>query len=172
MKRFLLIAGLVLAIGGVVVLFGRRGGDAVKPALPRDASLLLVGFTNLPSGSFAVFCLTNGTKAHFACVPRALEEFRGSVWVPTALTGPASRQLRNWIGLREELKPGEAFTFMVPPPTTNETWRVVFMCQEQMPLIDPGTDLARHLTDTKAVKSDLRQFSGRMYFVTSPAIGQ
>jgi hypothetical protein len=123
--------------------------------------------TNLSAASFAVFCLTNGTRMHFVCVPQAFEQVRASAWVRTLLT-----RRRDWIGVREELKPGEGFTFMVPPATTNGTWRLVFMCQEQARLIDPVTDTVRHLTDTNALKTQLRQFSGRRYYVTSPEVAQ
>lgn len=171
LKRLLIIACLVLALGGCVVLLARRAA-AVRASLPQNATLLLFGVTNLPAGSFAVFCLSNVTTMHLACVPEAVEQVRAGGWVRMPLTGRATRALRDWIGLREELKPGEGFIFLVPPPTTNGTWRVVFMCREQAPLIDPVTDTVRHLTDTNAMKTQLRQFSGRRYYVTSPEVAQ
>jgi hypothetical protein len=133
---------------------------------------MLLGVTNLPSGSFAIFCLSNSTGTHIACVPEAFEQPGAGVWVRTPLTGRASRAVRDWIGVPEELKPGEAVTFMVPPPTTSGAWKLVFMCQEQAPLTDPITDTVRHLTDTNAARVQSRQFSGRRYYVTSPEIAR
>ncbi len=88
-----------------------------------------------------------------------------------SLTGKALGLTRKWIGIPEELKPGEAITFMVPPPVTNGTWRLIFMCQEQKLLIDPVTDVVKHLTDTNAANHQLRQFSGRRYFLRTPDVG-
>ena len=105
-------------------------------------------------------------------MPEAFEQPRASAWVRTPLTGRASRTVRDWIGVPEELKPGQSATFMAPPPTTNGTWRLVFLCQEQALLIDPATDMARHLTDTNVMKTQPRQFSGRRYYVTSPEVAQ
>jgi hypothetical protein len=78
--------------------------------------------------------------------------------------------VRDWIGVPEELEPGKAVSFMVPPPTTNGAWRLVFMCQERARLKDPVTDTARHLIDTNAAQVQDRQFSGRRYYVSSPEV--
>ena len=138
--------------------------------IARDASLLLLGNTNLSGHSFAILRLTNGSRAHIACMPEAFEQASAGAWVRTPLVNGANRALRGWIGVREELKPSEAFTFLVPPPTTNSVWRFVFMCQEQATLVDPVTDAVRAVTDTNALRNQLRQFSGRRYYATSPDI--
>ncbi len=152
---------------GYVVLLAWRAA-----AEPQNATLLLLGVTNLPVGSLGVFCLTNGTTGHMACVPEAFEEASATGWVHRALGGRAKPAGRDWIGVREELEPGEAFTCMVPPPSPGRAWRLVFMCQEQQLVVDPVTDTVRHLTDTNAIKTQLRQFSGRRYYVTSPEVAQ
>ncbi len=90
----------------------------------------------------------------------------------TPLTGKARAAAGHWIGVQEELMPGESFTFLVPPPTTNAAWRLVFMCQEQQLVVDPVTDRVRHATDSAARESQLRQFSGRRYYVSSPEVAQ
>ncbi len=169
MKRLIILACIVVALGVSVVLLARRGSVAARPVPARDASLLLLGVTNLPTGSSAVFLLRNSTGTHIACVPEAIEQRIAGAWVRVPLTGKASA-VRDWIGLQEELKPGEAFTLLVPPPINGTSWRLVFMCQEQSQVVDPVTDLVKHLTDTKAVKNQLRQFSGRRYYISSPEV--
>jgi len=107
-------------------------------------------------------------------VPEAIEQGGAEAWARTRLTpmtGKASA-VRDWIGLQEELRPGEAFIFLVPPPTTIGAWRMVFMCQEQAQVIDPVTDTVRHFTDTNAMKTQLRQFSGRRYYASSPEVAR
>ena len=148
----------------------KRGSVVARTSWSRKASLLLLGVTNLPAGNFAVFCLSNSTGTHIACVPEAFEQASAGAWVRTPLTGRASRAVRDWIGVPEELKPGQAVSFMVPPPTTKGAWRLVFMCQERTRLIDPVTDTARHLIDTNAAQVQDRQFSGRRYYVSSPEV--
>lgn len=170
MRRLLVTACLVLALGGITVVFAILGRRGARGPLSQDASLLLLGMTNISAGTFGVFCLSNGTRMHIACVPEAFEQPSASAWVRTPLTGRASPAVRDWIGVREELKPGDGFTFMVPAPTTNGAWRLVFMCQERTLLVDPVTDTVRHLADTNAMKTQLRQFSGRRYYVTSPQV--
>ncbi len=88
-------------------------------------------------------------------------------WFPEIDSGQrrASRRLKR-------MEPSEAFTFMVSPPSTGRAWRRLFMCQEQKLVVDPVTDTVRHLTDTNAIKTQLRQFSGRRYYVTSPEVAQ
>ncbi len=172
MKRIAVGAGLLLVLGMLAVLFVKWGGAKTGPSAPQVATLLHLGSTNLNSLNFAVFCLTNGTSAHFACIPEAFEELNEGIWIRTPLTGRARRVVGNWIGVGEELQPGQAFTFFVPPPTTGAVWRLVFMCQEQAPIIDPVTDTVRHITDTNAVRTNLRQFSGRRYYVVSPQVRQ
>ena len=170
MKRLIIIACALLALAGGLALLVKLNRDAPRAALSRDASLQFLGVTNLPAGSFAVFCLSNCTAAHISCMPEAFELATQGAWARTPPSGKAGQIVRTWLGLREVLQPGEGFTFMVPPPTTNGSWRLVFMCQEQARLIDPVTDTVRHLTDTNAAKTKLRQFSGRRYYATSPEV--
>src|SRR5690242_6447888 len=132
MKRLLTVVSLVVVLGAVVVLLSMRG--RVRAPLSPDASLAFLDMTNLAAGKFAMFSLSNGTLHHIVCIPEAFEQDSTNTWVRTSLTGRASRPVRSWLGVKEELKPGEAFTFMVPPPVTNDTWRLVFMCQEQSPV--------------------------------------
>ena len=80
--------------------------------------------------------------------------------------------MREWIGVPEELKPGQAISFLVPPPTNSQTWRLVFMCQEEKTLTDALTNIVRHLSDTNAARVQSRQFSGRRYSVTSSEIAR
>ena len=172
MKRVISVACLVLALGVIIALLAKRDSTTARLSPARDASLLFLGVTNLLTGSFAMFCLSNCTRAHIACVPEALELVSAGAWVRTPLTGRASHAVRDWIGVQEELRPGEAFTFLVPPPTTSGAWRLVFMCQEQAQVIDPVTDTVRHLTDAKTRETQLRQFSGRRYYTSSPEVAQ
>lgn len=169
MKRLILIACLVLGLVGSIALLIKRGRVAAPPA-SRDALLLLLGVTNLPAGSFAVFCLSNSTGTAIACVPEAFEQSSAGSWVRTPLAGSPRGAVRDWIGVPEELDAGKAVSFMVTPPTTNGTWRVVFMCQERARWIDPVTDAGRHLIDTNAAQVQDRQFSGRRYYVRSPEV--
>lgn len=172
MKRWLIIVCLVLALGGSAVLLARRGSGSSRTSSSPDASLLLLGLTNLSAGTYAVFCLSNGTRMHIACVPEAFEQAGPSVGMRTTLSNLGGRNARDWIGVPEELKPGQSVTFMVPPPTTNKTWRLVFQCQERGVLVDPVTDAVRHLTDTNAMQTQDRRFSGRRYQVTSHDVAQ
>src|SRR6476660_651526 len=129
MKRRITVACLLIALGATVVLLARRGSSVARPLPARDASLMVLGFTNLPKGSFAILSISNNTSAHIACVPEALEESSAGPWTRTPLTGRASRAVREWIGVREELKSGQAASFLVPPPTDSRPWRIVFMGQ-------------------------------------------
>src|SRR5689334_6758035 len=74
MKRLIAGACLLIALVATVVLLARRGSSVARPLTAHDASLLVVGLTNFPKGSFAIFCLSNNTVAHIACVPEAFEE--------------------------------------------------------------------------------------------------
>ena len=170
MKRLLTIVLLVLVVGAVVIFLFVRSGIRARASARQDASLLCLDMTNLPAGRFAVFSLTNGTGHHIVCIPEAFEQAKTNTWVRTSLTGRGSLQVRNWVGVREELEPGESFTFMVPPPITNGTWRLVFMCQERALVVDSVTDTARQLTDSKSRNNNLRQFSGRRYYITSSSV--
>ena len=171
MKRFTTVACLAAALGISAVLVLRQPAPQARPSHAEEASLLFVGFTNVPAkGTHAMFCLTNSTRAHLVCVPDSVEQATAGVWVRTALTGKASRAVRHWVGLKEELFPGEAFTFSVPPPTTNVAWRLVFLCQERARVVDGASDLLRHVTDTNAAAHQDRRFSGRRYFVMTPEV--
>jgi hypothetical protein len=173
-KTFTIITcGAVLsAVVGVVLLL-RRPVTNTQTSRPQDASLDFVGFTNVPiKGQYAMFCLTNGTRVPIVCVPDAVEQLNEGAWMRTPLTGRARRVLRDWIGVQEELRPGEAFTFSVPPPTTNAAWRLIFLCQERAPVTDTASDLVRHVTDTNAASHQDRRFSGRRYFVTTPKVAK
>src|SRR5262249_11034332 len=153
MRRFVLVTCLIVVICGCSVLLFWWGGLAGRNSQLQKASLRFLCLTNLPAGSFAVFCLTNCTRAHLACVPEALEQARTNGWVRTPLNGTASNALRDWVGVQEELGPHQGFTFMVPSRATTGTWRLMFECQEHTVLIDPVTDTVRHLTDTNAMKT-------------------
>lgn len=144
--------------------------QAGEPAPTRDATFTLLGVTNIPAGHFVAFCLSNSTPAHFACFPQAIEVADTNGWRLISLTGKGSGRLRKWIGVPEELQPGQAATFMVPTLATKRAWRLVFGFQEQKPFVDPVTDAVRHLTDTNAAKYQDRQFSGRKYFLKTPEV--
>jgi hypothetical protein len=170
MKRLVLIGCLVLALGAGIVLMAKRGSTATQPSKPQDASLLLVRAPKAPTNRLARFCLSNGTSVRMACMPEAFEQMTAGAWARIPLTGGGSRAVRDWIGVPEILGPGEAQTFMVPPPATTGTWRLVFMCQEQTPVADPVINTAGQITDAKARSTGLQQFSGRRYYVTSPEV--
>jgi hypothetical protein len=172
MKTQAIVACLVLALALTIVLLTRRGGVvAIAGSSPAsEASLLLLGPTNLPAGTFARFCLSNSTREQIACVPEALEQLTAGTWVQAPFNPGSRSAAANWTGLKNELKPGEACTFLVPPPTNSGRWRLVFMCQERSPVVDPVRDTVRHLTDTNAMKTGLRQYSGRRYHLTSPEV--
>jgi hypothetical protein len=137
---------------------------------PQNASLLFSGTSNLVSSTVTTFTLTNGTPAHIACIPQAVEYQTNQTWITVPLTGPSQRLVRTWTAVPEELRPGQARLFMVPPPYTNCNWRLVFYCQEQKVLLDATKDTIRHLTATNTAQASSRQFSGRHYLVTSPPI--
>jgi hypothetical protein len=172
---WLLALCVALALCAFLGLLAIRG-CVVAPRFAKDASLLLLGLTNRSTANSAVFCLTNNTTAHFAYMPQALEQMKAGAWVSTPLNGnvsPAARNwMRGWIGLGNELRPHQALTLLVPPPTNNATWRLIFMCQEQAQASDPVFDTVKHLIDTNAMKNNLHRFSGRRYYVTSPEIGR
>ena len=170
MKRVALIGCLVLLLGAIVVLLAKRLGFATGRSEPRDASLICLGVTKLPKGSFAIFCLSNSTGQDVACVPEAFEERNAGGWVRMPLTRGARGGVRDWIGVPEELRSGQGTSFLVPEPTTNSTWRLVFMCQERARLMDAVTDTARHFLDTNAAQVRERQFSGRRYYISSPEV--
>lgn len=163
---------VLVALAAAVVLVATRGSTVARPLPARDASLLLLGLTNFPRGSFAIFCLSNSTRMHIACISAAFAEASAGAWTSTPLTGRASRAVRDWLGVPEELKPSQAVSFLVPVPTNSGAWRLVFMCQEQTPITDAMTNIVRQLTDTNAARLQSRQFSGRSYFVSSPQISR
>ena len=168
MKTPILVACLVLALALMIVLLTRRGSAASGASSASGASLLLLGPTNLSTGSFVGFCLSNCTREEIACVPEAFEQQTQGEWVRAPVTASGSTGMRNWIGLKEELKPGGAFTFLVPTPTNAGLWRLVFICQERSSVVDPVTDTVRHLANTNA--RNTRQYSGRKCHVTSPEV--
>ncbi len=171
MKTPVIVACLFIVLALTIALWARRGGAGARPGSATDAALLLLGSTNSATGiSFVRFCLSNSTKAQIACLPESFEQLAGGTWARTPVSGMGSSAARNWVGLKEALKPGESMTFLVPPPTNAAPWRLVFMCQERETVIDPLTDTVRHLTGTNAMKTQLRQFSGRRYHVTSPEV--
>jgi hypothetical protein len=169
MKLTLGILGIVIILVVAVLLVSRRPSGT--PAALNDASLLLIGFTNIPSkGRHATFCLTNNTTKHIAFIPDSREQMVAGAWQRTPLSGRARRAVRDWIGLREELSSHEAFTFYVQTPTNSGTWRLVFMCQEREPVKDGVRDVYQHVTDTNAAALQSRVFSGRQYFLRSPEV--
>jgi len=173
MKRSISIVCLAVALVVGTVLVLRQSARGIRPSYLQDVLLRFVGFTNVPTkGQHAMFCLSNSTTAHIVCVPDSIEQSNAGAWVPTPLTGRARRTVRDWVGVKEELRPGEAFTFLVPPPTTNGAWRLSFLCQERAIITDAASDLVRHVTDTNAAAHQDRQFSGRRYFVTTPEVTQ
>jgi hypothetical protein len=173
MKKPIVIACFAVALIMCMVLVLRQRVTEVQPLHRQQALLLFVGFTNgSAKGDYAAFRLTNSTRAHIVCVPESIEQSNAGAWVITPLTGRAKRRVRDWVGVKEELRPGEAFTFLVPPPTTNGAWRLSFLCQERATLTDAASDLVRHVTDTNAAAHQDRQFSGRRYFVTTPEVTQ
>src|SRR5207302_2384008 len=112
MKKIIIIACITAALIMGVMLVLRRPTRGVRLSRPHEASLLFIGFTNVPTkGSYAIFCFTNSTRAHIVCVPDSVEQSTGGTWVRTPLTGRANRAVRDWLGIKEELVPGEAFTF-------------------------------------------------------------
>jgi len=173
-KTFTIIAcvAVISLVVGVVLLL-RRPVTNANTSRPQDASLEFIGFTNVPiKGQYAMFRLTNGTRAQIVCVPDAVEQLNEGVWRRTPLTGRARRVLRDWIGVQEEVKPGEAFTFSAPPPITNAAWRLIFLCQERAAVTDTTSDLVRHIIDTNAAAHQDRRFSGRRYSVTTPEVSK
>ena len=80
MRRTIIIVCLFLAVGVSLVLLAKRGGAAMRSSTAQDTSLLLLGVTNVPTGSFAVFCLSNGTRRHVVCVPEAFEQAGAGAW--------------------------------------------------------------------------------------------
>jgi hypothetical protein len=172
MKRFMIIACLAAALG-IGAVFILRLPVIRAPSPPPEASLVFVGFTNvLTKGQHAMFCFSNSTRAHIVCVPDSVEQSNAGGWMRTPLTGRASRAVQDWLGVKEELLPGEAFTFSLPPPTTEAPWRLLFLCQERAPVADTASDLVRHVADTNAAADQSRQFSGRRYVVTTPEVTQ
>jgi hypothetical protein len=172
MKRALIISGLVLILVVTVLLLFRRASGTPDASLSEDATVLLIGFTNISSkGKHAMFCFTNNTTTHIAFVPDSLEQKVEGAWVRTPLTGRAGRVVRNWIGLREELSPEGAFNFYVPT-TNGGTWRLVFMCHERARVRDSVSDVYRHVTDTNAAAVQSRVFSGRRYSLTTPEVNE
>jgi hypothetical protein len=170
MKRLVIVAGVILAVGLVTVLLARRDSAAAHPPSVPDASLLFLSTTNLPGGSFVSLCLSDSTSQQIALVPEAFELRIADAWTRAPLTPGGRTAASNWSGLKNELKPGESCTFLVPPPTNAGAWRLVFMCQERSAMVDPVTDTVRHLADTNAAKTGLRQYSGRRYHVASPEV--
>src|SRR5262245_13441434 len=86
---------------------------------PQNASLLFNGMSNLVSSTVATFTLSNGSPAHIACIPQATEYQTNQTWARVSLMGNSQRLTRKWMGVPEELLPGKAALFMVPPPYTN-----------------------------------------------------
>ena len=173
MKRALIISGLAAMLIVMVLFLSQHPSDTPEPSASRDATILLVGFTNLSDkGRHAIFCFTNDTRAPIVLVPDSLEQLVDGAWVRAPLSGRARRVVSDWIGLREELPPGKAFHFHVPTAANDGKWRLVFMCQERARVRDGVSDVYRHVTNTNAAALQSRVFSGRQYFLTSPEVSE
>lgn len=169
-KNMKIICALSLVAAATVFTSNLRGDPATAGLT--NASLLLVAATNTVSGPIATFVLSNGTPAHICCVPEAIERQTNGAWARMSLFGNGQRLTRKWKGVPEELQPKQAARFTIPAPWTNATWRLVFSCQEQRPVADRVADVVSHIKNATAAETNLRQFSGRRYSVTSAEVSR
>lgn len=155
----------LIALAWLIGLSTTHAADTNQPT----ATLLFTGMTAITTNQVAAFTITNGTSAHIACGPEAIEYRTNNVWKKISLRGNY-RLTRHWTAVPEELHAGEAKSFAVPPPVTNANWRLIFTCFEQRPIVDTAYDAARRLTATNDVQKSTRQFSGHHYSITSPIV--
>src|SRR5262245_46423041 len=103
-------------IGLTAVLLIATIVNAGAQSKPQNASLLFNGMSNLVSSTMAVFTLTNGSPAHIACIPEAIEYQTNQTWARVSLMGNSQRLVRKWTSAPQELLLGKAALFMVPLP--------------------------------------------------------
>jgi len=140
MKRSVIYKILALLVGAIFLLLAINGWRDRSTAMQR-ASLIFFGLTNVPGkGELGIFfCTNDSTKPICFLVENFDTSFSGS-WETHrldngdgkgSLTGEASQWLRGFIGTPSRLNPHEGKVFYVPPPVTNSSWRVRFLCVEQ-----------------------------------------
>lgn len=110
--------------------------------------------------------------ASIACLEEAIEFETTNGWVRRQLQGLVDSPIHAWIGRQAELGPGRAFTFLVPPPTTNGAWKLEFLCRERDRLWDTYDDVVRTGMSGNAGAAHPRYYSGRSYRLTTPEVAQ
>ena len=88
----------------------------------------------------------------------------------TSTRKPVNVWRNKWIGMREQLAPGQGFIFSVPMPTNELPWRITFNCSERALLTDAARDLVRHATATNAAMQSSKVYSGTRHVITTPEV--
>lgn len=140
MKQRVIFQILALAIGAIFLLLAINGWRDQGRAT-HEASLVFLGFTNVPGkGERAIFFCTNDSTKPICFLVENFDTSFSGVWETHrldtrdgkgSLTGEASQWLGGFIDTPKRLDPQEGGVFYVPPPVTNATWRVRFLCVEQ-----------------------------------------
>src|SRR5450759_4585393 len=180
MKRNVIIAILALLVGTILLLWVANNWRS-RAAAMQEASLIFIGFTNLPTkGDGVILCCTNSSAKPICLSIKNYDTFSSGKWETHrldngdrkgGLTDEAKQWLHRFNGTPNRLGPNEAATFYVPSPETNAAWRVRFSCVEQT-LGDKirkhtigGAELPPH-----AVFMNGEYFTGRTYDLLSTEI--
>ena len=180
MKRHVIVGVLALLLGMMFLLLVMKHSRG-RGFATREASLVFVGFTNLPTGGGGVIlCCTNGSGKPIHLAVENFDTLSFGEWETHrldngdgrgGLTEEGKRWLNRFSGTPDRLGPKEARTFFVPSPQTNTTWRIRFSCVEQTlgdkirKLTIGGAELPPH-----AVSANGEWFTGRRYRLLSAEI--
>ena len=180
MKRPGTLLSLALVFCAVTLLLVVSSGRSRSRPV-HEASLVLIGFTNVPTkGDRAVLYCTNSSAKSICFLVENFDTAASGGWATHrldtgdgkgGLTEEAKRWLSGFVGTPSRLGPNEGATFYVPSPMTNTPWRVRFLCVEQ-----PLGDRIRKLTiggvelPADAVLVNGEYFTGRRYKLVSPEI--
>ena len=134
--------------------------------------LTFQGTTNLvwpgASGRFAAFQLHNETGTRIMYVPESLEVRTESGWVTNQCSGKVPT---NWWNLECILSDRDKHVFLVPPPSTNQSWLIRLTCFEKATglrgLGQTISDLKENLHGNGA---KYESFGGNRLQVVSPVV--
>jgi hypothetical protein len=130
-----------------------------RMAAPQDMAVVFVGFTNMPTGSAAVFLITNGTaREHHFEITRV--EYKGYAQGGSGSPKPGQ-------GLLGSLGPGQGIHWPVPVENTNVVWRLRLHCQEKATGLPGAIDKGKEVANRMKTGNTTHIFHGRQYEVTS-----
>jgi hypothetical protein len=125
---------LVAAVAGTIALIHAPVATP-RRQVSAGVHLTFQGMTNLvgsrasrPSGRFAAFQLHNESGIRLMYVPESVEVQTESGWLTNRLSG---KPPVNWWHLGCVLSDREKHVFLVPLPSTNQSWLIRLTCYER-----------------------------------------